>query len=106
MKQSLFLYITNPDESHAEQLSRLLLSKKLIACGNMFPISSIYNWKGNVEEGKEFALIAKSCLKLQEKLYEEIKHFHTYETPCIVSYAVSVNDEYAKWVEEECKKEG
>ena len=42
MNNFIFIYITNPNKDEAKKIAKHLLNKKLIACGNIYPINSIY----------------------------------------------------------------
>ena len=44
----VFIYITNPSEEKAKEIAKHLIEKKLIACGNIFPSTSLYNGKASL----------------------------------------------------------
>ena len=93
------IYITVKDEAEARKISQILVWEKLVACVNYFPIKSIYWWKGDVEESREIALIAKTRLELVEKVIERVKQIHSYEVPCVVSWKIeSGNIDYLDWI--------
>ncbi len=95
------LYITCANENQAQKIAWHLISKKLIACANMFPISSIYSWKGKVMSSKEFVLIAKTAKSNFSAVKKEVKLVHSYEVPCVVMIDAQANEEYAAWVNEQ-----
>jgi periplasmic divalent cation tolerance protein len=99
----IFIYITNPDMARAKKLTNHLLKKRLIACANVFPIKSIYWWKGEVEESDEVVLIAKTRKQLWQKLKTEVKKLHPYDTPCITKLDAEANKEFEEWVHKETK---
>mgnify|MGYP001618079311 CR=1 FL=1 len=96
------VYFTTKDKKEAEKIGKALIEKKLIACVNIFPITSFYVWKGKLVKDKEYAIIAKTTVgfKIVEKA---IKKLHSYKIPCICKYDVVVNKEYEKWVNGVCK---
>jgi len=100
----IFIYITNPTEKEAGKIARRLLQKRLIACANIFPIKSVYRWKGKIAQDKEFALIAKTLAKNYGKIKKEVEKIHPYEIPCIVKIAAAANPEYAAWLKKETQK--
>lgn len=100
----IFVYITNPTEKEAEKISRHLLEKRLIACANIFPIKSLYRWKGKICRDKEFVLIAKAPAGNYAKIKKEVKKIHSYEIPCIIKITAAANPEYAAWVKKETQK--
>ena len=94
----VFVYITNPNEKEAYEVARYLLEKKLIACANIFPVKSIYWWKGKIANEKESVLIAKTFDRNFDKVKTEVEKIHPYETPCIAKISVKVNEKFANWL--------
>ena len=95
------VYATASDEKEGMRIGRTVVEKKLAACVNMFPIRSIYWWKGSIEEGNEQALIFKTRSELVPALIKEIEKKSSYDTVCAVSYAMSGGSErYLEWVED------
>ncbi len=94
------IYITCKDKEEAKKISQALLEKRLIACSNMFPIESMYWWKGKIEEDNEIVILAKTKDKNYNKIKEEVKKLHSYEVPCILKLGSDANDDYDKWVDE------
>ncbi|MDO8656096.1 MAG: divalent-cation tolerance protein CutA [Nanoarchaeota archaeon] len=98
-----FLYVTCSDVKEANNISRTLLSKKLIACANFFHVESIYQWKGKIKEGKEVVLILKTMKHKVAVVRKEIEKIHSYEIPCITEIEVKPNEKYGKWLESQMK---
>jgi periplasmic divalent cation tolerance protein len=98
------VYVTCKDEKEAVKISNHLIEKHLIACANLFPIKSIYRWKGKLVNDNETVIIAKTTNKNFKKVENEIKKIHSYETPCILKINASSNIEYDNWVKKEIKK--
>jgi len=100
----LTVYITHPDKDSAYRIGQLLVSKRLAACANIFPIESIYEWKGHLEQESEWV----SLVKTRESLYEELRALvekeHPYELPCIMAQKVFANEAYEHWIEEQTKE--
>lgn len=94
----IFTYITNPTLEEAEKIARYLLQKKLIACANIFPVSTLYWEKNKIVQEEEFVLIAKTKEENFEGIKKEIENIHPYTTPCIVKIPVSSNEKYYKWI--------
>lgn len=97
-------YITHPNTQEANRVCDELLNKKVIACYNLFPITSAYWWKGEIEKSEEIVSIVKTRLSNWELLQQEVKKLHSYQTPCIIKIEVEANEDYEKWIEEETKK--
>lgn len=100
----ILVYVTCKDVKEAKKVSQTLLEKRLIACTNLFPINSMYSWKGSINNDSEFVLILKTVEKNFKKIEKEIKKVHSYECPCIISIKVSdVNKEFLKFIKKEIK---
>ena len=97
----IFVYITNENETEAKKIAKHLIEKRLIACANIFPISSVYRWKGKIEDTKEAILIAKTKKETYEKVKEEVKKIHPYKVPCIIKIDVEANKDYGDWLNSE-----
>ena len=89
------IYITCKDKVEAKKISKHLLEKRLIACANIFPIESMYWWKGEIEEANESVIIAKGFDF--EKIKEETKKVHSYDVPAIIKIEADSNEEYMDW---------
>ncbi len=95
--------ITCPDRKTADAIAHACVAERLAACANIGgPISSVYRWKGAVEEAEEIALFVKTRAALFEKLATRVKSLHPYETPCIVATELAQLDSaYAAWLDAE-----
>jgi len=91
-------YITCKDEKEAKKVSLHLLKKRLIACSNIFPIKSMYRWKGRIVDDKEVLVIAKTTEKNFKLVENEVEKIHSYDVPCIIKIKSSENKKYRKWV--------
>ncbi len=90
------------DGKEAKAIAKRLLKRKLIACANIYPVKSIYFWKGELKEEGEITLLMKSVDSLYKDIEREIKLLHSYENPEILSWEISNGSkEYTDWVREE-----
>ena len=95
------VYIVAKDEAEAKKIIQFLVWEKLVACVNYFPVKSVYWWKGDMEEAREVALVAKTRAELVERVIERVKQLHSYEVPCIVSWVIEKgNPDYLDWIQE------
>ena len=92
-------YITCKNKAEARKIANELLKRKLIACANIFPIDSIYRWKGKLESDKEVVLLAKT----NKNIEKEVKKLHSYECPCIIKINATANKEYTSWLNAQLK---
>jgi periplasmic divalent cation tolerance protein len=91
--------ITAPAET-AGPMARALVERGLAACVNVVPgLTSIYRWRGKVEESSEVLLMAKTTSGAVGRLIEAVRELHPYEVPEIVSIAMSEGlPEYLRWI--------
>jgi len=95
------VYVTASGKRKAETLCRRIVNEGLAACGNIFPIHSIYRWKGKIERSEEVGIFFKTREDLLLRLTERIKELHEYELPCIISWRIEYGDqEYLNWIKE------
>ena len=98
----IIIYTTTKTQKDAKLISKKLLEKKLIACANIFPIESMYLWDNKINEENEYAVILKTRNELFEKVKNELKLIHKYETPAIISWNVDKADQkYVDWIKTE-----
>ncbi|HLC49953.1 MAG TPA: divalent-cation tolerance protein CutA [Candidatus Nanoarchaeia archaeon] len=97
----VLLYVTCKNIREAEKISIHLLNKKLIACANIFPVKSMYLWKGKIAKSKECVMIAKTSNKNLKKAENEIKRMHSYDVPCILNINSGANKECLDWIKKE-----
>ncbi|MBV6441976.1 MAG: Divalent-cation tolerance protein CutA [Saprospiraceae bacterium] len=97
----LLFYITHPDEVTARSVSEHLVNKRLVACSNIFPITSAYWWQGAVQHEGEWVSIVKTRMDLEKKVEQEIQKIHPYEVPCILRFEVRANEAYERWIDGE-----
>ena len=90
---------TFPSKQSVTGISNKLVKKKLAACVNITKISSVYTWKGKVENQNEYLALFKTTKKNQLTLKKELKKLHPYDVPEIAEINVeSINQPYMKWL--------
>jgi|SRR3990172_3233495 len=95
------IYITAGDMAEARKIGRTLVEERLAACANIFPITSIFRWKGNIDETNEFGIIVKTRSDRVKEIQERVKEIHSYEVPCVVSFNIDEGSaQYLKWINE------
>lgn len=93
-----FFYIPVANETEASALGHLAIEKHLAACANVFPIQSAFMWEGVMQQEAECILVLKTMPYQKQALREFLESHHSYQTPCILSWEVEVNEAYGKWV--------
>lgn len=79
-----------------------LLNKRLVASCQMLESNSIWNWKNERENSKEYIVLMKTKLLLQNKIYNIIKNIHSYDCFEFAVFELSsCNEDYLNWIESE-----
>ena len=90
---------TYPNKKSVNKIANELVKTKLVACVNITKISSVYTWKGKIENTSEYLVLFKTIQKNKKKLKEKIKSSHPYDVPEIAEISVnSINKSYLKWL--------
>jgi periplasmic divalent cation tolerance protein len=80
---------------------RKLVEERLVACGNIVQVSSIYRWKGAVETEAEALIIFKTTTAAWPRLKERVPQLHPYDVPELLLLGiVDGNESYLQWVQE------
>lgn len=79
---------------------RLLLEKKLVACGNLIPgVESHYWWQGKIDSAREVLLLLKTKNSRSNAVVKMIRKNHSYDVPEVIVLPVSSgNPAYLKWI--------
>lgn len=106
MDEYIVVLITAPTEAEASKIGRDLVEARLAACVNIVRnIRSIYRWKGNIEEGDEALMIAKTRRSHLEDLIGRVREAHSYSLPEIIALPIPAgSEEYLSWLRDETEK--
>lgn len=99
----ILVYIICKDKAEAKKIANALIKKKLIACANIFPIDSLYMWKGKLQSDKETVLLAKTSNSKDKAVEKEVKKLHSYDVPCIIKINATANKSYQNWLNAQLK---
>jgi periplasmic divalent cation tolerance protein len=95
----IIVIVTTASKQEAEKIAQHLLREKLIACANIFGVSSLFHWTGKVEKAEEYLVLMKSRRDLFEKVAEIVKALHSYEVPEILALPiVDGSKAYLDWL--------
>jgi periplasmic divalent cation tolerance protein len=94
------VYTTLPSRDVAVTLARDIVSQRLAACANILPgMTSIYHWKGEIEESDEVVLLLKTQAVLVPQVMQAVQSLHPYEVPCILSWNLEASGaDFENWV--------
>jgi periplasmic divalent cation tolerance protein len=83
----------------ALQLARAAVGERTAACVQIVgPITSVYRWKGEIEEATEFLLVMKTPAAGVERLTSFVRDRHPYDTPELTTIGSTfVDDRYLAW---------
>ncbi len=73
---------TVSSEEEASKLAKSLVDSRLAACVSIIPnVTSVYNWKDQMQQDKEFMLMIKTASGLIHKLQAHFAGNHPYQVP-------------------------
>ena len=99
--KAVVIVSTYPNKNSISKVANELVKSQLAACVNITKISSIYAWKGKIENSSEYLALFKTTEKNKKKLKQKIKDTHPYDVPEIAEIDVkSINNSYLKWLVE------
>ena len=89
-------------ETDGAAFARTLVEERLAACVNVLPpMTSVYRWKGQVEQDREQQVIIKTTRDRLTALENRVKELHTYELPeFVVIAAAGGSAGYLAWISE------
>ncbi len=90
---------TFPDRASISRVADQLVRDGVVACVNFGRVSSVYSWKGKVENADEYLAIFKTTQKNKGILKKALADLHPYDVPEIAEvYIDSINESYMKWI--------
>ena len=96
---AVIIISTYPDKKSISKIANELVKNKTVACVNISKISSVYSWKGKIEEASEYLAIFKTVTKNKAALKDKIKETHPYDVPEIAEIDItSMDKSYLKWL--------
>ncbi len=100
MTNARIVLTTVGDKDAAQNLANQLVEQRLAACVNIVgPITSVYRWRGQMQNDAEFLLLIKTTAECAERLRTALKSLHPYELPeCLELTATGGSEEYLAWV--------
>jgi periplasmic divalent cation tolerance protein len=102
MTDKRIVLTTAGSEQEAGKIARHLVEHRLAACVNiLLNVTSVYRWKDQVEEAREWLLIIKTTAGVFAQVRQAISDLHSYELPeciCLTIEDGSLN--YLQWIAE------
>ena len=96
------LFCTTKDEDEGRKIARELVEGRLAACVSILKgVTSIFTWKGALDEVQECLLILKTRSDLVPELISRIKALHSYDVPEIIALPITEgNPAYLSWIDD------
>ncbi len=96
------VYVIFPNVAEAMHIGRLVVEERLAACINIFaPCTSIYRWRGEVEQSDETPALLKTSTEVADALIARLAELHSYEIPAISAWPIEhLPATLAAWVAE------
>jgi periplasmic divalent cation tolerance protein len=100
MTDKRIVLTTAGSEEEARNIARHLVEERLAACVSIVPqVTSIYRWKNDVEEGREWLLIVKTTVAVVDLVRKSILELHSYDLPECISLTIEDGStEYLEWI--------
>ena len=94
------IYVTCGSVNEAREIGDAVVRERLAACANIIdPMTSIYRWEGEIQEGTETVLIVKTTADQVPALTDRVAALHSYDCPCIVGLPVDGgNQAFLDWI--------
>jgi periplasmic divalent cation tolerance protein len=98
MSEFVFVYSTFPDAEAARKVAEVLVKARLAACVNIYPVESVCEWQGRLENGPEAAAFIKTRRALAEQAIAAARALHPYTVPCFLILPIEAgNEDYLSW---------
>jgi len=100
--QFVIVLTTFPADEDASALARALVTERLAACVNVFPLmTSTYRWEENVEVVNEHQLVIKTMATQVEALKTRINELHPYTVPEVLVLPIGDGaSSYLEWLQQ------
>uniref|UniRef100_A0A8R1I7L4 Divalent-cation tolerance protein CutA n=1 Tax=Caenorhabditis japonica TaxID=281687 RepID=A0A8R1I7L4_CAEJA len=98
--KTVVAYVTTPSKEVGTKLARTVVTEGLVGCANIIPgVTSVYQWKGEIEEDEEHVVLLKTVDSNVQKLEERVKSLHPAETPCFFTLPIDrISNDFGKWL--------
>jgi periplasmic divalent cation tolerance protein len=93
---------TVPTKEVGVQLARELVDRRLAACVNILPATSVYRWEGKVKEDEEHLLVIKTRRTFVDDIRDLFDELHPYDLPEVIALEVEDGSaNYLNWIRDE-----
>ena len=90
---------TAGSETEARSIATALVEAKLAACVNLFPVQSVYTWRGKLQDEAEWQLVIKTQQDCFDKVAAKVRSLHSYDTPELIALPIAQGSaDYLSWM--------
>ena len=102
LSKPYLIFSTVGSQKEAQKIAATLVTRRLAACVNIVPqVTSLFRWRGKVDQAKELLLIIKSDHSHLKRIEKAIREHHRYEVPEIIAWPISWGHKpYLRWLTE------
>lgn len=98
-ESAVVILTTLSASADANAFARTLVSERLAACVNVLPpMTSVYRWKGTLEEDREQQLVIKTTADRVAAIEARFGELHPYELPEFLVISGAASEAYAGWL--------
>ncbi len=96
---AVIVLTTLSGSTDAAAFARVLVTDRLAACVNVLPeMTSLYRWKGAIEEESEQQLVFKTTSDRVAAIEARFRELHPYELPEFVVLSAEASNAYLAWI--------
>lgn len=93
---------TVPSKEVGVQLARELIDRRMAACVNILPATSVYRWEGKVREDEEHLMVIKTRRTFVDDIRDLFDEQHPYDLPEVIALEVEDGSaDYLNWIKGE-----
>ncbi len=97
--RAVIVLTTLGEATDATAFARVLVADRLAACVNVLPpMTSLYWWKGAIEEDREQQLVIKTTRDRVPAIEARFHELHPYELPEFLVLSADGSVAYLEWV--------
>ncbi len=90
--------ITAPDADWLADFARRLIENHLVAAAHLFPIRSLYRWKGRLYDENETRAALHTRRSHLPTIRDLVSSEHPYEVPGFAVLLIAASTPYRDWV--------
>ncbi len=97
---------TVPSKEVGVKLARELVDRRMAACVNILPATSVYRWEGKVREDEEHLMVIKTRRTFVDDIRDLFDEQHPYDLPEVIALEVEDGSaDYLNWIKGETDRD-